>query len=77
VNTAGSYLFEPAGSIHTLHALKSNDGITDAWFAIRGANLNLDAAGNVESVLDAALALEIYTTRCREAGHPMPNVIGI
>jgi quercetin dioxygenase-like cupin family protein len=77
VNTAGSYLFEPAGSVHTLHALKSNDGVTDAWFAIRGANLNLNDNGDVESVLDAGAALEIYVARCREEGHPPPNVIGM
>lgn len=76
VNTAGSYLFEPAGSVHTLHVLESNQDITDAWFAIRGANLNLDDKGNVESVLDAAAALEIYVARCRAEGHPIPNVIG-
>lgn len=76
VNTAGSYLFEPAGSVHTLHVLRSNKDITDAWFAIRGANLNLDEQGNVESVLDAATVLEIYLARCREEGHPVPNVIG-
>jgi 2,4'-dihydroxyacetophenone dioxygenase len=76
VNTAGSYLFEPAGSIHTLHVLNSNKDITDAWFAVRGANLNLDDQGNVESVLDAATVLDIYLTRCRAEGHPRPNVIG-
>lgn len=76
VNTAGSYLFEPAGSVHTLHVPESNDEVTDAWFAIRGANLNLDDNGNVESVLDAATALEIYLDRCRAEGHPVPNVIG-
>jgi quercetin dioxygenase-like cupin family protein len=76
VNRAGSYLFEPAGSVHTLHVPKSNDGVTDAWFAIRGANLNLDDKGNVESVLDAAAVLEIYLARCRAEGHPPPNVIG-
>jgi quercetin dioxygenase-like cupin family protein len=75
VNTAGSYLFEPAGSIHTLHALDSNADITEAWFAIRGANLNLDEQGNVESVLDAAAALEIYLARCQAEGHALPNVI--
>jgi 2,4'-dihydroxyacetophenone dioxygenase len=76
VNTAGSYLYEPAGSVHTLHVLKSNPGITDMWFAIRGANLNLDEQGNVETVLDAAAVLEIYLGRCHEEGHKPPDVIG-
>lgn len=76
VNTAGSYLYEPAGSVHTLHALETNKEITDTWFAIRGANLNLDDKGNVESVLDAGAALEIYLAQCRAAGHLKPNVIG-
>jgi quercetin dioxygenase-like cupin family protein len=35
VNTAGSYLFEPAGSQHTLHVPADNTGITDVWFAMR------------------------------------------
>jgi len=76
VNTAGSYLFEPAGSVHTLHVPRSNSEVTDAWFAIRGANLNLDEQGNVESVVDAAAALEIYLARCRAEGHALPSVIG-
>ena len=76
VNTAGSYLYEPAGSVHTLHVLENHKEITDAWFAIRGANLNLDDKGNVETVLDAAAVLEIYLAQCREAGHPPPDVIG-
>ncbi len=76
VNSAGSYLFEPAGSVHTLHVPDSNREVTDAWFAIRGANLNLDEQGNVESVLDAAAALEVYLARCKAEGHPLPNVIG-
>lgn len=76
VNTAGSYLYEPAGSVHTLHVLKSNPGITDVWFAIRGANLNLDEQGNVESVTDAGAVLELYLAACRQAGHPRPDVIG-
>lgn len=76
VNTAGSYLFEPAGSIHTLHVPDTNTEVTDAWFAIRGANLNLDDAGNVESVLDAGAVLEIYRAQCKESGHGQPDVIG-
>jgi len=49
--------------------------VTDVWFAIRGANLNLDRDGNVESVLDAGAVRELYLAACRAAGHPNPNVI--
>ncbi len=76
VNVAGSYLFEPAGSIHTLHVPDTNKEVTDVWFAIRGANLNLDEAGNVESVLDAGTVLEIYRAVCEKSGHAHPDVIG-
>jgi 2,4'-dihydroxyacetophenone dioxygenase len=76
VNTAGSYLYEPAGSIHTLHVPASNTEVTDVWFAIRGANLNLDADGAVETVTDASSVLQAYLDGCRAAGHPAPDVIG-
>jgi 2,4'-dihydroxyacetophenone dioxygenase len=76
VNIAGSYLYEPPGSIHTLHVPDTNKEVTDVWFAIRGANLNLDEAGNVESVLDAGAVLEIYRAVCEKSGHAHPDVIG-
>jgi len=76
INTPGSYLHEPAGSIHTLHALADTDGPTDVFFAIYGANLNLDDDGNVESILDAGVVLDLYLKECEEAGLTRPNVIG-
>ncbi len=76
INTAGSYLHEPAGSIHTLHALADTDGPTDVFFAIYGANLNLDDEGKVESILDAGVVLDLYLKGCEEAGLPRPDVIG-
>ena len=76
VNRAGSYLYEPAGSIHTLQALPTNTEVTDVWFAIYGANLNLDADGNVESVLDAGSIRDAYYALCEMQGHPRPSVIG-
>jgi 2,4'-dihydroxyacetophenone dioxygenase len=76
VNTAGSYLYEPAGSVHTLHFPETNTEVTDVSFVIHGANLNLDSEGNVESVLDASAALAFYCAGCRDAGLPPPNVIG-
>jgi quercetin dioxygenase-like cupin family protein len=66
VNRAGSYLFEPAGSVHTLHVPETNTEETDVFFTINGANLNLDEAGNVVFVLDAQLILGYYRQRCQE-----------
>lgn len=68
VNVAGSYLFEPAGSVHTLHVPEDNEEITDVWFAIWGANLNLGADGQVETVADAHLLYELYRGLCDAAG---------
>src|SRR5205807_1162032 len=61
VNRAGSFLYEPAGSVHTLGAVEDD---THVWFQIYGANLNLDADGNVESVFDGAGTLEAYYALC-------------
>ncbi len=75
VNTAGSYLFEPAGSVHTLTVPKEEKAVTDVWFAIYGANLNLDANGNVEAVIDAKLIHDFYLAACASQGLPAPAVI--
>ncbi len=64
VSTAGSYLYEPAGSTHTLHVPATNAGATDVWFTIHGANLNLDEDGRVEMVIDAPAILEFYRALC-------------
>jgi 2,4'-dihydroxyacetophenone dioxygenase len=64
MNTAGSYLFEPAGSTHTLHVPPDNVEVTDVFFTIHGANLNLDDEGNVASVLDAHSLLPAYRALC-------------
>lgn len=64
VNSPGSYLFEPAGSLHTLCTPTDQDGDTIAWFAIYGANINVDDEHKVTSVIDARAALEIYRGYC-------------
>lgn len=65
-NTAGSYLFEPAGSTHTLHVPPTNEAPTEVSFVIYGANLNLDDEGRVEMVIDAPTILEVYRAFCAE-----------
>ena len=74
VNRAGSFLYEPAGSVHTLTCVEDD---TRVWFQMYGANLNLDDDGNVEMVIDAGTVLEFYLAMCEADGHPRPNVIGI
>jgi 2,4'-dihydroxyacetophenone dioxygenase len=76
VNTAGSYLYEPAGSIHTLTVPPDVEGITDVWFAIYGANLNIDTAGNVISVVDAGFIRDLYFAMCEAQGLGRPAVVG-
>jgi quercetin dioxygenase-like cupin family protein len=72
VNRAGSFLYEPAGSVHTLTVLEDN---TRAWFHMYGANLNLAADGSVESITDGAGTLEAYYALCEMQGLPRPNVL--
>ena len=72
VNRAGSFLYEPAGSIHTLQCIEDE---TDVWFHMYGSNLNLDADGNVESVTDGSSALMGYLAMCEMQGLGRPNVI--
>lgn len=68
MNTAGSYLYEPAGSVHTLNVPASNTEVTDVWFTIYGANLNLADDDSVELVIDAHGILPYYRALC-EAEH--------
>lgn len=68
VNRPGSYLFEPAGSRHTLvtPADMGEDMIT--WFAIYGANINVDDQGQVTSIVDAKAVLDLYRAYCDALG---------
>lgn len=75
MNTAGSFLYEPAGSIHTLYTPEDNAEPTDVFFAIYGANLNMDADGNIDSVTDAESVLGYYLHECTKLGVDNPPVL--
>lgn len=51
--TAGSYLFEPAGSVHTLIVPEDNTEETLMHVRVRGANINFNEDGTFHSILDA------------------------
>lgn len=72
VNRAGSFLFEPAGSVHTLTCIEDD---TRVWFQMYGANLNLDADGNIDSIADGAGTLAFYYAMCEQQGLPRPAVV--
>lgn len=50
--TAGSYLFEPAGSVHTLLVPADNTEDTLMLVRVRGANVNFNEDGTLHSILD-------------------------
>ncbi|MEC9270176.1 MAG: hypothetical protein VYC75_06270, partial [Actinomycetota bacterium] len=52
-----------------------NDEVTDVWFQIYGANLNLDEDGEVESITDAGSVLEWYLDECSAIGWDNPPVL--
>jgi hypothetical protein len=72
-STPGSYIREPAGSVHTLDVPADNDGVTDVLFVIEGALLNLAADGSVESVNDGPGTLAAYEALAEAQGFGRPT----
>lgn len=51
--TAGSYLFEPGGSVHQLHVPETNTELTDTLMVVYGVNINFDENDEFVNVMDA------------------------
>ena len=64
VNVAGSYLYEPAHSVHTLMVPDTNEGLTDAWFAIYQSGLGRHIGGDEAGFL-IGKGVEVITERDR------------
>lgn len=73
---AGSYVHEPAGSVHTLLVPEDNTELTEVFFVIHGANLDLDDNDNIVGVTDATSIGHAYTTLCEMQGKPLPSFVG-
>ena len=74
-NTAGSYLFAPAGSTHTLQIAKDAGGPTEIFFVIYGALVNFDEKGVIVGVLDAGAALTAFSALPRAQGPNAARII--
>jgi quercetin dioxygenase-like cupin family protein len=73
-NTAGSYLYEPPGSTHTLKVADHVQGDTDVLFIMYGAMLHLGDDGAVLGITDAESVLREYARLLSAQGKPMPSI---
>jgi len=67
-NRAGSYLFEPPGSTHTLIVADRNTEETDVVFVVYGAMIHLGPAGEVLAIGDAESHLRDWPAAVRAQG---------
>lgn len=73
---AGSYIHEPANSVHTLTVNEQNEGPTDVLFIMQGSNLVLGEDGEtIIRVDDGQVTLAAYLAICEAQGHPEPPVV--
>ncbi|MEV5848463.1 2,4'-dihydroxyacetophenone dioxygenase family protein [Streptomyces sp. NPDC051985] len=64
--TAGSYLYEPASSVHTFAVPDTATEPTVVLFIVFGANINFTDDGQFHSVLDA-VSVRKLTEQCAQA----------
>lgn len=76
-NIAGSYLFEPPGTTHTLKIADDAGEWTEVLFILYGAMLHQDDNGAIIGVTDAASVIEEYALRLREQGTDLPHAMPI
>ena len=74
--TAGSYLYEPGASVHTLICPDTNAGDTVVFFRVSGSNINFGEDGQFDSVLDAAMLSHLTATVAAEQDLGPINYIG-
>ena len=69
--TVGSYLFEPAGSIHTLATPEGAEG----FMVINGANVNLNDDDSLMFIMDAGWIERTLYVVAEHTGQKMPRYI--
>ena len=72
--TAGSYLFEPGGSVHQLHTPETNTEHTDTMMVVYGVNINFDENDEFMNVMDAGW-IEMMIQQAAKAQGIVPRYI--
>ena len=73
--TAGSYLYEPGASVHTLNCPEDNTEDTVVFFVVNGSNINFTDDGAYHSILDAALVAHLTEALSQAQGLGQINYI--
>ncbi|QBF34049.1 2,4'-dihydroxyacetophenone dioxygenase family protein [Thalassococcus sp. S3] len=73
--TAGSYLYEPGGSIHQFCVPEDATEAAEGFMVVSGANINFDEDGNFIDIMDAGAIEMALRAACQMAGREMPNFI--
>lgn len=73
--TAGCYLYEPGGSVHTFHTPEDNEGVTDGFMVVAGANINFDEQGNYINTMDAGWIEQAVVAAAKAQGLGAPRYI--
>ena len=73
--TAGCYLYEPGGSVHTFHTPEDNEGVTDGFMVVAGANINFDEQGNYVNTMDAGWIEQAVVAAAKAQGLSAPRYI--
>jgi quercetin dioxygenase-like cupin family protein len=66
--TAGSYLYEPGGSVHTFFTPDDNTEDTVIFVRVGGSNINFNEDGSFHSILDAVSIRALTDTLAEERG---------
>lgn len=74
--TAGSYLHEPGGSVHTFFTPESNTEPTVALIWMSGANINFNEDGTFHSVLDTVTIQALTEAVSAAQGTPVNYIHG-
>ncbi len=68
MQTAGSYLYEPGGSIHTLVTPSTNTELTETLMHITGSNINFTPEGEFINLMDAGFIINEVARKGKEQG---------
>jgi quercetin dioxygenase-like cupin family protein len=74
VQKAGSYLFEPGGSVHTFCVSEDAKEAAEGFMVVFGANINF-VADQFAGIRDAGAIEDAILESARQAGLPMPRYI--